>query len=217
LSLTPIWMRSTRRPALNIILPQVLRRLAPGQRRERSCRRAPFSNSYGIGDPFTGQQFTRFQAAIKFHESASAVRPSAQPAAATSSPSALTVSLWKLATGTDLSDTTRARWRVRSWVATPVGQRSVWHCCDWMHPTANIKPRAALHQSAPSAITRAMSNAVVILPEAPSLIRSRRLVPTSAELTKLRPSRSGMPIWSMNSSGAAPVPPSVPSITMKSA
>src|SRR5262245_10919460 len=84
------------------------------------------------------------------------------PAAATSSASALTVSRWKLATRTALSTTTIARWRARSWLVTPVGHWPVWHCCAWMQPTANMKPRAALHQSAPSAITRAMSKPEVI-------------------------------------------------------
>ena len=62
-----------------------------------------------------------------------------------------------------------------------------------MQPTANMKPRAALHQSAPRAIDRAMSKAEVILPDAPIRIRSRRPTPTSALWTKVSPSRSGMP------------------------
>src|SRR5262249_25963383 len=33
-----------------------------------------------------------------------------------------------------------------------------------MQPSANIKPRAELHQSAPSAVTRAMSKALMTLP-----------------------------------------------------
>ena len=79
-----------------------------------------------------------------------------------------------------------------------------------------MKPRAELHQSAPIAMARAMSKAVAILPAAPILMRSRALMPISALWTKLTPSRIGMPRWSMNSSGAAPVPPSLPSTTMKS-
>ena len=38
-----------------------------------------------------------------------------------------------------------------------------------MQPSANMKPRAELHQSAPSAMARAMSKAVTILPLAPML------------------------------------------------
>ena len=75
---------------------------------------------------------------------------------------------------------------MRSWVATPVGQRSVWQLSDWMQPSANMKPRAELHQSAPSAMARAMSKAVMILPAAPSLMRSRAPMPTSALWTKLQ-------------------------------
>src|ERR1700726_880180 len=75
---------------------------------------------------------------------------------------------------------------------------------------------AELHQSAPIAIARAMSKAVAIFPAAPMRMRSRALMPINALWTKLTPSRIGMPIWSMNSSGAAPVPPSLPSTTIKS-
>ena len=106
------------------------------------------------------------------------------PAAAVSSASSCTVARWKLTTRCILSGTTSARWRVGSWVATPVGQRSVWQCCDWMQPTANMKPRAALHQSAPSAMARTMSKAVMILPAAPSLMRSRTPMPIRALCTK---------------------------------
>jgi hypothetical protein len=40
----------------------------------------------------------------------------------------------------------------------------VWQVWAWMQPSANMKPRAALHQSAPSAIMRAMSKALITLP-----------------------------------------------------
>ena len=126
------------------------------------------------------------------------------------------VARWKLNTRSALSGTTSARWRTLSWVETPVGHLSVWQDCDWMQPSANMKPRAELHQSAPSAMTQAMSNALMILPAAPILMRSRALMPISALCTKFNPSRIGMPRWSVNSSGAAPVPPSLPSTTMKS-
>ena len=53
--------------------------------------------------------------------------------------------------------------------STPVGQRSVWQLSDWMQPSANMKPRAELHQSAPIAIARAMSKAVAILPDGADL------------------------------------------------
>ncbi len=79
-----------------------------------------------------------------------------------------------------------------------------------------MKPRAELHQLAPSAIMRAMSNALTTLPAQPILILSRRFRPTSVLCTSSRPSCSGAPTWSVNSSGAAPVPPSPPSTTMKS-
>jgi len=40
-----------------------------------------------------------------------------------------------------------------------------------MQPSANMKPLAELHQSAPIAIARAMSKAVAIFPAAPMRIR----------------------------------------------
>src|SRR4029077_16512863 len=99
------------------------------------------------------------------------------------------VARWKLNTRSALSGTTSARWRTLSWVETPVGHLSVWQDCDWMQPSANMKPRAELHQSAPSAMARAMSKALTILPAAPSLMRSRTLMPISALCKKLSPSR----------------------------
>ena len=115
------------------------------------------------------------------------------PAAARISASDFTVSSWKRATRCDLSPTSSARWRIGSCVATPVGQAPVWQCWAWMQPSANMKPRAALHQSAPSAMTRAISKAEVILPEAPSLTRSRSPTPMRALWAKDSPSRKGMP------------------------
>ncbi|KAG0920489.1 hypothetical protein G6F32_015578 [Rhizopus arrhizus] len=79
-----------------------------------------------------------------------------------------------------------------------------------------MKPRPALHQSAPSAMVRAMSNALVILPAAPLRMRSRRSRPTSVLCTSSSASCIGTPTWATNSAGAAPVPPSAPSTTMKS-
>ena len=93
-----------------------------------------------------------------------------------------------------LSAGTSARWRCWSCVATPTGQASVWQDWLWMQPIAIMKPRAMLHQSAPSAIIRAMSKADMIMPEQPILTLSRRPAPTSALCTKVSPSRRGMPI-----------------------
>ena len=57
-----------------------------------------------------------------------------------------------------------------------------------------MKPRAALHQSAPSAIARAMSKALTTLPAQPMRTRSRRFRPTSVLCTSSRPSCSGAPM-----------------------
>lgn len=87
----------------------------------------------------------------------------------------------------------QACWRLGSCVATPVGQRLVWQLWDWMQPTANMKPRAELTQSAPKASAPAMSNALISLPAAPIRISSRRPVPTRQLCTKVRPWRRGFP------------------------
>ena len=56
----------------------------------------------------------------------------------------------------------------------------------------------------------------MILPLAPIFILSLRPAPISALCTNLRASSRGRPTWLVNSCGAAPVPPSPPSMTMKS-
>src|SRR4051812_6723240 len=61
-----------------------------------------------------------------------------------------------------------------------------------------------------------MSEPTATLPAAPIFTWSRRPTPTRALCTAMRPSVSGVPTWSEYSSGAAPVPPSLPSTTTKS-
>ena len=61
-----------------------------------------------------------------------------------------------------------------------------------------------------------MSTPLATLPDAPILNWSRSPVPTRLLCTSIRPSVSGMPTWSSNSCGAAPVPPSEPSTMTKS-
>ncbi len=98
-----------------------------------------------------------------------------------------------LRTRSALVSTTSAFWRCGSCVVTPVGQWPVWQVCAWMQPSVIMKPRAALHQSAPSAIMRARSKAETTLPAQPSLTRSRRFTPTSVLCTSSSPSCSGAP------------------------
>ena len=52
---------------------------------------------------------------------------------------------------TDLSAGSRPRLSQAFCVATPVGQRSVWHFCAWMHPSASIASRPTLTVSTPRA------------------------------------------------------------------
>ena len=70
--------------------------------------------------------------------------------------------------------------------------------------------------SAPRATLVAIEKPLFTLPDAMTLMRSRRSAATSALWTNDSPSLSGVPTESENSSGAAPVPPSPPSTVMKS-
>ena len=106
--------------------------------------------------------------------------------------------------------------RRTSWVATPTGHSLVWHFWAWMQPVAIIIARADMVKSAPWMRRLTMSEPVATLPAAPIFTMWRRPVPTSALWTSMRPSVSGVPMWSEYSSGAAPVPPSEPSTMMKS-
>jgi hypothetical protein len=60
-----------------------------------------------------------------------------------------------------------------------------------------MKPRALLHQSAPSAMARAMSKAVRILPEQPSLMLSSMALQMARNST-------GWPRQSLNPTGLPP-------------
>ena len=105
-----------------------------------------------------------------------------------------------------------------SCVATPVGQWSVWQVCAWMQPSANMKPRAALHQSAPSAMhARDVEGGDDLAARSRCWMRVAQAERRPACCARAAAPRcSGAPTWSVNSSGAAPVPPSAPSTTMKS-
>ena len=174
--------------------PGIRRRSPSPKRRQTACRVYPRGARPRAGWDTVRQRFLTSCAETRREK---CTGPNSvgwsNPAAPTSSASASMVARWKLYTRSDLSGTTSARWRLRSCVDTPVGQRSVWHDCDWMQPSANMKPRAELHQSAPNAMARAISKALAILPLAPILMRSRVLIPMRALCTKLRPSRNGIP------------------------
>mmetsp|Transcript_21065 Transcript_21065/g.66166 ORF Transcript_21065/g.66166 Transcript_21065/m.66166 type:complete len:226 (-) Transcript_21065:975-1652(-) len=129
---------------------------------------------------------------------------------------ACTVLWWKRSTRSALSGTTSPFMRLGSCEVTPVGHLLVLHLSDWIHPRANMKARAALHVSAPSARHLMMSMPVSTRPVAMTLTRLRTPVPTRALCTRRRPSTRGMPMEFENSRGAAPVPPSAPSTVMKS-
>jgi hypothetical protein len=109
-----------------------------------------------------------------------------------------------------------ARYRFSSMVATPVGQRPEEQSRAWMQPNENMKGLAMLHQSAPNAQILTISYPLTIFPEAATLILSLNPAPLSALSTNTTASRNGLPRWSVNSTGAAQVPPSDPSTVMKS-
>ena len=141
---------------------------------------------------------------------------SSRPIEATICRAELTVFSWYWNTRCFLSSTTRARARVGSCVATPTGHVLVWHVCAWMHPIANIMARADIVKSAPWQMRLTMSMPVATLPLAPILTWWRSPTPTRALCTNISASVRGMPTWSSNSTGPAPVPPSEPSTMMKS-
>ena len=85
-----------------------------------------------------------------------------------------------------------------------------------MQPIENINGLAILTQSAPNAQTCAISKAEITFPDAPILTLSLKFAPTNALSTNTIASLRGHPMWSVNSTGAAPVPPSAPSTVIKS-
>ena len=101
-------------------------------------------------------------------------------------------------------------------MATPVGQRSVWHFWDWMQPIASIASRATLTMSAPSANATTALSGIPHLPEAMKVMSSERPASAKTPYTREKPSRNGSAIESLKISGEAPVPPSPPSTVMKS-
>ena len=76
--------------------------------------------------------------------------------------------------------------------------------------------RAAFTASAPIDSLVTISNPVAVLADEMIRIFLRSPVPTRQLCTKLVPSRQGTPSLLLNSTGAAPVPPSAPSTVMKS-
>ena len=173
------------------------------RRRARSSRRAPASRHRGTADrrcrraarrgrgsdtpgrtarPVPGRGASRNAEAATRSDATARRRRSARPARCS-------VVSWKRHTRSALSGTTSARWRSGSCVATPVGQWSVWQVCAWMQPSANMKPRAALHQSAPSAIdARDVEGADDLAGGSRAGCASRRSAPTSVLCTSSRPS-----------------------------
>ena len=75
---------------------------------------------------------------------------------------------------------------------------------------------AALTTSAPAAIFASKSKLDAVFPDAIIFILSLRPTPTRALWTILTPSKQIKPKRLLNSTGAAPVPPSAPSTVIKS-
>ncbi len=91
------------------------------------------------------------------------------------------------------------------------------HLQDLLPVEAGVeKARAEQTKSAPMHKAQATSAGVISLPEAITLIRSRRPYSPSVSTSNGKLSRSGSPMSSIRGIGAAPVPPSAPSTVMKS-
>mmetsp|Transcript_8919 Transcript_8919/g.30317 ORF Transcript_8919/g.30317 Transcript_8919/m.30317 type:complete len:259 (-) Transcript_8919:503-1279(-) len=127
-----------------------------------------------------------------------------------------TVFLWKRRTRSALSSGTRPFMSSGSWEVTPVGHVFWLHFRLWMHPRANIMARALSTASAPRARVRTTPKPEKMRPDAKTRTCLRRPVPTRALCVSRRPSMRGMPMLLENSAGAAPVPPSPPSMVRKS-
>ena len=102
------------------------------------------------------------------------------------------------------------------WVATPVGQWPLWQRCAWMQPTAIMASRPTLMRSTPMAMATMASGAKPSLPEPANTTASCRSASAKAWYTSAKPVLNGSDTWSVNVSGPAPVPPSPPSMVMKS-
>jgi len=98
----------------------------------------------------------------------------------------------------------------------PVGQVLVLHFRLWMHPNAKSMARAELHTSAPMARVRTTENPVNTFPAAMIFTWSLSPAPFRSPCARVRASAIGIPTEFENSGGAAPVPPSAPSMVMKS-
>ena len=139
-----------------------------------------------------------------------------RPIAPNISASDIIVSAWKFFTRVRFFSGASPATKSGSWVATPAGQTFALQRRAWMHPSASIIPRAEYSMSAPSDSRRIMPKPVVIFPVEIILIFSRTPNPIRALWAKIRASIPGEPMWFENSRGAAPVPPSPPSMVIKS-
>ena len=115
---------------------------------------------------------------------------------------------------THLSATTRARWRAGSWVATPTGQVSLWQLCDWMqreHEAARrVAPVGAERHGAGDVEARNDLAGGADLDAVSRIDADQRVVHEVEAL----PQRHAEVVEKFERSG--PVPPSLPSTTMKS-
>ncbi len=92
----------------------------------------------------------------------------------------------------------------------------MWHFCAWMQPIESIGSRAMLSMSQPSAMATIALSGRPSLP--PPMNVTSSVSPASAKTrkTRLKATRNGRETESLNTSGAAPVPPSPPSMVTKS-
>ncbi len=85
-----------------------------------------------------------------------------------------------------------------------------------MQPTLSIASRAMLTRSAPMAMATMVRSGRPSWPDPIQTIRSESPASSKTRKTREKPTLKGSATWSAKASGAAPVPPSPPSIVMKS-
>ena len=102
-------------------------------------------------------------------------------------------------------------------VATPTGQVLRWQTRIMMQPTETSGAVEKPNSSAPSSAATTTSRPVLSCPSVSTTIRLRRLLSTSTWCASASPSSQGAPACLRLVSGEAPVPPSCPLMSTRSA
>ena len=104
-----------------------------------------------------------------------------------------------------------------SWVATPTGQVLVWHLRIMTHPSTINAVVPKPNSSAPSKAMLIMSRPVFNCPSTCSFTCPRSPFNTKVCCVSLSPISGEIPAYRILDAGDAPVPPSAPEMTIRSA